>query len=215
MQEITRPPSLSTIATDKLRQAIIEGTFKLGDNLSENELADLLSISKTPVRHALAQMKVEGLVEVRPQKGTYVFSLDSVDLPKFAEHRIILEQAALDLAIKRNLKPLITTLEQITAQMPQAHETKSFRDFLALDAEYHNAFFSFCDNEYLCESYSMITAKHRAISAYLGENIVKKDMALQEHYQMLDLLNSDDPKAAIELLATHIRHCTNTKANAN
>ncbi|MGG9998757.1 GntR family transcriptional regulator [Pseudovibrio ascidiaceicola] len=214
MQEITRPPSLSTIATDKLRQAIIEGSFKLGESLSENELAERLSISKTPVRHALAQMKVEGLVEVRPQKGTYVFSLDSVDLPKFAEHRIVLEQAALDLAIKRNLKPLIKKLEEISSKMPKARESKSFREFLALDVEYHNAFFTFCENEYLLDSYSMITAKHRAISAYLGENIVKKDKALQEHYQLLEHLKSNTPTAAIALLATHIQHCTNTKVDS-
>lgn len=212
MQEITRPPSLSTIATDKLRQAIIKGTFKLGDSLSENELADRLSISKTPVRHALAQMKVEGLVEVRPQKGTYVFSLDSVDLPKFTEHRIILEQAALDLAIKRNLKPLIAKLEEISSQMPKARESESFQEFLALDAEYHKAFFVYCENEYLLESYSMITAKHRAISAFLGEHIVKQDKALQEHHQLLQCLKDNDAEGAVKLLSTHIRNCTNTKS---
>ena len=69
MEEIERPPSLSDIATEKLRAAISEGEFALGEALSEQKLADRLNISKTPIRHALAQMKVEGLGRRLPAKG--------------------------------------------------------------------------------------------------------------------------------------------------
>ena len=60
LQQIERPPSLSDIATEKLRAAISEGEFALGEALSEKKLAERLNISKTPIRHALAQMRVEG-----------------------------------------------------------------------------------------------------------------------------------------------------------
>ncbi|WP_068088069.1 GntR family transcriptional regulator [Polycladidibacter stylochi] len=210
MEIIKRPPSLAEIATSKLRKAIITGELKLGDILSENDLADRLCVSKTPIRNAIGQMKVEGLVEVIPQKGTYVFSLDNVRLQRFSEHRIVLEQAALKLSAERNLQALQQKLAQIIEKMPAAHESGSMNEFLSLDMEFHQAFFDYSGNIYLSESYAMIAAKNCAICAHLGENIVQIDMARQEHALLLDLLCQNKITKAVQLLELHIKHCTNT-----
>src|SRR5262249_43392928 len=70
-----RSPSrtLNRTAYEKIRAAIIHGRFDFGEPLSETELAKALGISKGPVRTALRELQVHGLVEIVPQSATYVF----------------------------------------------------------------------------------------------------------------------------------------------
>ena len=67
MKKLTRPESLTDMAQRALRDAIIEGRLKLGDQLSKIRLSRMLGVSKTPVREALMQLKREGLVQIDPQ----------------------------------------------------------------------------------------------------------------------------------------------------
>ncbi|WP_319529592.1 GntR family transcriptional regulator [uncultured Cohaesibacter sp.] len=204
MQEITRPPSLSDIATEKLRIAIMNGEFKLGEALSEKKLADRLNISKTPIRHALAQMRVEGLVEVFPQKGSFVFTLSGMDLVRFSEHRVILETAALELAFERNLDALVSRLKGIWEKMLQAKKSSSIQKYLEMDIEFHRCFFQFADNSYLAESYSLIEAKISAIRTHLGRDVIQTDKSLEEHHEMVIALEKGDLDKCISVLEFHI-----------
>lgn len=213
MQEIERPPSLSDIATDKLRQAIIKGEFKLGENLSENKLAERLCISKTPIRHALAQMRVEGLVEVFPQKGTYVFTFSSMDFIKFSEHRTILEQAAMRLSHQRNKDEMVKRLTKVVETMRPAHEKGEVTAYLDQDVEYHRIFLDLCDNNYLAEGYGLIEAKISALRTHLGQKFVQKNKSFDEHVQMLELLKADKVNEAAALLSEHIEGHTVAYSN--
>nr|WP_319483410.1 GntR family transcriptional regulator [uncultured Cohaesibacter sp.] len=204
MEEIERPPSLSDIATEKLRAAISEGEFALGEALSEQKLADRLNISKTPIRHALAQMKVEGLVEVFPQKGTFVFTLSGTDLERFSEYRFILETAALRLAFRRNSEGLVAELTSIWHQMERAKKADERSQYLELDLKYHRAMFALCDNHYLSESYRLIEAKVSAIRTYLGKERVQTTKSFEEHGEMIDALREGRIDDAIRTLDFHI-----------
>nr|WP_321454671.1 GntR family transcriptional regulator [uncultured Cohaesibacter sp.] len=204
MEEIERPPSLSDIATEKLRAAISEGEFALGEALSEQKLADRLNISKTPIRHALAQMKVEGLVEVFPQKGTFVFTLSGTDLERFSEYRFILETAALRLAFRRNREGLVAELASIWHKMEQAKKADKRSHYLDLDLQYHRALFELCDNQYLSESYRLIEAKVSAIRTYLGKDRVQTTKSFEEHGEMIEVLREGRIEEAISILDFHI-----------
>ncbi|WP_373236383.1 GntR family transcriptional regulator [Cohaesibacter celericrescens] len=204
LQEIERPPSLSDIATEKLRAAICSGEFELGEALSEKKLAERLNISKTPIRHALAQMKVEGLVEVFPQKGTFVFTLKGTHLDRFFEHRFILETAALRLSYERNREALLATLEKISQKMERSKKKEDRLEYLNLDVQYHQCFFDMCDNPYLAESSSLIEAKVSAIRNHLGKNRIQTTKSLEEHKEMIVLLRSGKVDECIALLDFHI-----------
>ncbi|WP_319411690.1 GntR family transcriptional regulator [uncultured Cohaesibacter sp.] len=204
MEEIERPPSLSDIATEKLRAAISEGEFALGEALSEQKLAERLNISKTPIRHALAQMKVEGLVEVFPQKGTFVFTLSGTDLERFSEYRFILETAALRLAFQRNRDGLVAELERIWHKMEEAKRIDKRSHYLDLDLQYHRAMFEFCDNHYLSESYRLIEAKVSAIRTYLGRDRIQTTKSFEEHGEMIEVLRKGRIDEAITILDFHL-----------
>src|SRR5579864_5851270 len=65
------PESLARIAYERIRRAIVWGRLDLGEPLSEQELADALNMSKAPVRIALTELRVRGLVITVPRSGTY------------------------------------------------------------------------------------------------------------------------------------------------
>jgi DNA-binding GntR family transcriptional regulator len=74
-----------------------------------------LGISKTPVREALAQLRVDGLVTSAPQAGTFVFTLSALEVVEICELRQTLEAAALRLAMERNRNRLIQGLRRRAA----------------------------------------------------------------------------------------------------
>ncbi|KZK92988.1 Transcriptional regulator NanR [Pseudovibrio sp. Ad46] len=204
MEETLRPVSLSDLATAKLREAIMKGVFKLGEALSEQKLAEYLNISKTPIRHALAQMRVEGLVEVFPQHGTFVFTLSGLDNVELTEHRVILERAALQLAYERNKVELVKRLSAIREEMVPAKEKDDISRYLQLDIEFHRVMFDLCKNRYLIKGYSLIEAKIAAIRTHLGKDVIQTDKSFEEHGAMVEALARDDIAAALDTLGFHI-----------
>lgn len=204
VKEIERPQSLSELATVRLREAIVNGEFGLGEALSEAALATKFKISKTPVRHALAQMRVEGLVEVYPQSGTFVFTVSAGDLMQLCEHRLVLEKAALILAFERNYDALCRQLRATTKSMDRARNRPDVRRYLTLDTEFHRVILKLADNQYLLESYNLIEAKTAAIRTHLAGRPFQSEQSFAEHEQIVTLLESGELDAAIRVLEYHI-----------
>ena len=99
LEKVRRPQSLTTLVTDQIRDLIISDKLALGEQLSEKDLSEQLGVSRTPVREAFQRLEMERLVEIRPQRGTYVFRYDITELREISELREILETGALRMAI--------------------------------------------------------------------------------------------------------------------
>jgi DNA-binding GntR family transcriptional regulator len=84
---LERPKSLTELVKDHVRSRITNGELMMGEALSENVLAAQLGISKTPVREALLQLKLEGLVDIQPQRGSFVFSLAPEEAAEMCQYR--------------------------------------------------------------------------------------------------------------------------------
>ncbi len=109
-KEFKRPLSLVEAAMEGIRGSIIKGELGLGQQLTETYLTELFSLSKTPIREALARLKSEGLVVSEVHKGFKVFEMDEQDLSEFCELRLALESQALRSAYKINRLGLIKEL---------------------------------------------------------------------------------------------------------
>ncbi|MGH3141543.1 MAG: GntR family transcriptional regulator, partial [Gaiellales bacterium] len=79
------------VATEVIREAIIDGRLAPGERLKEEELARELGLSRTPIREALAVLQAEGLVDTAPNKGATVRSHDAEDLDDLYRLRALLE----------------------------------------------------------------------------------------------------------------------------
>ncbi len=146
---LQRPKSLTELVVEEIRRRIVAGEMQLGEALSENALAQSLGISKTPVREALLRLKLAGLVDIQPQRGTFVFQMTPEQVRDLSEYRAILETAAIALAITRQPQELTAAIAPIVERMGGAASGRDRVGYRELDWAFHQAVFDHCGNESL------------------------------------------------------------------
>ncbi|MBL8669700.1 MAG: GntR family transcriptional regulator [Alphaproteobacteria bacterium] len=202
--KLKRPKSLTELAAEEVRARIIDGRIGLGAALSENALAAELGISKTPVREALLQLKQEGLVEVQPQRGTYVFRMAAEQVVMISELREILEVAAIKAAVARNPDALVERMGAVFAAMRHAYEAGDRLAYRQLDAEYHEAIIELCGNPYIRSAYRQISFCIQALRSRLSSEDQLNRLSIADHREMLRLAKARDAAALQKLLRAHI-----------
>ena len=214
MKPLDRPPSLVTLAVEKLRTAIISGDLKLGEQISEINVAGWFGISKTPVREALQQLRAEGLVRIIPQTGTFVFTLSSQEVVELCELRLTLEHAALNLALRRDSKGLGKRLASVVQSMEKVHAKGDLRAYLKLDTDFHQLLFDYCGNRYIAEAYSRIIGQVAALRTHLAARPQHTQLSLHEHSAMARAISMGDIDDVPKILDNHIAR-TQTAYAAN
>jgi DNA-binding GntR family transcriptional regulator len=122
--KLDTPKSLSQKVMLRLRQAIIEGELKLGAVIAEEMLAQSFGVSRTPVREAMSLLQAQGLVVVRPQVGSFVFTPSAADIVELCNFRILIEPNAAELAYGHDRDGALKALTAAVANMKQAVATK-------------------------------------------------------------------------------------------
>lgn len=204
MDPISRPLSLKESVLERLRESIITGELALGQPLSERVIAERLNVSKTPVREAIAQLRVEGLVLVYPQKGAFVFTPTTADVVEMCELRQALEAAALKMAIERHPKETAEELELIVARMEVAQRQNDRAAYLHEDSNFHKALFASCGNNLIMHTYEMQAGKISALRTHLARRPGHTESSFQEHKTILQAVKHQDTKLALAILDTHI-----------
>lgn len=203
--KITRPESLTALVVGELRARIIDGRLRLGEQLSENALAAELGISKTPVREALLQLKSERLVEILPQRGTYVFRLGSEDVLKVSELREILEVSAAAAAMRRNHGPLVARMTETLGAMRKAYTAGDNQAYRMLDGDFHRAIIELCGNSYLSDAYGPVGLRIQALRSRLSDEIALNRISFRDHCDMVKLIKAGETAQLQKLLRAHIR----------
>lgn len=204
MEEITRPKSLKEIAAERIRDEIVQGRLQMGEPLSENYLAQTLQVSKTPIREALSLLSMEGLVNIIPQKGTFVFIMNKEEIVQLCELRFALESLAMRYSHERNREDFIERMRGLTDEMGENQEESKIRRYLDLDDEFHNSFFEFCENKYMVDTYQMINARVASLRNYISGNLKATRQSFEDHQLILKTLMEGNVHEAAELLDRHI-----------
>lgn len=196
---LQKPQALTTMACERIREAIVDGELMLGEQVSEAQLAQRLGVSKTPVREALLRLKADGLVEIHPQRGTFVFRLDAAQVGQLCRYRANIETAALREAAAGALAPMLVELKRVVAAMKKAERAHDEKLLARLDMEFHWQFFAHCPNAYLLAGYEIIrwqllALRHRA----------PIDNAFASHQVLVEALSRPDLDAACALLVGHV-----------
>ena len=210
MAKIQRPQSLNELVLDQLRRAIVSGDYRLGEPLSEAKISADLGTSKGPVRRAIVQLQMEGLVRVVPQSGTFVFSMSSEEIQKLNECRLILEEAALRLAMSHDREVLAGKLVDTFVGMTEARGKDDTRRYLELDTLFHDAIFVHCDNDYLCDAYRLVSGKSAVLRTHLAVKPKQTSLSFEEHGVIARAVRDDDLKLALRTLRTHIGRAPKT-----
>ncbi len=204
LSRIERPKRLVETALETMRKAIVEGDWGLGEKISESSIAKQLGVSKTPVREALVLLQREGLVDIRPQSGTRVFTLRPGELTHLCDLRQALETAAVRLAAERDLPGLGRELKAIVERMSRARQRADIRGYLRLDGAFHEALIRASENPYLVASYDLVAGKIAALRTHLGTDPHHLEKSFAEHIDIAGFVHDGDPERTLALLCRHI-----------
>jgi len=204
MTEFQRPKLLAETVRDHLRELIVRGDLRLGQAISERQLAERLSVSKTPVREALAQLRSEGLVQIFPQRGAFVFTLSGDEVADICDFRQPIETAAVKLAIRRHPNDVLYEVAEIVDEM-QAHLARGdVQGYLDLDSRFHLTFFKYCGNSYFVETYKRYAGKIAALRTHLAVKPSHTQLSMQEHEAILSAIRNGSIEETVSILNKHI-----------
>jgi len=212
VRPIERSVTLARIATARIRDAIVNGDLALGAPISERLLAERLAISTTPVREALTQLRLEGLVRIVPQRGAFVFTLSATEVVEICEVRQSLEASAMRYALERHRDLLLDDLGAVVKNMTVARAKGELKAYLAADTDYHQCFFKHCGNRYMADAYGIFVGKIAALRTHLAGKPRHTEKSFAEHKRMLKLLRRGEIAEALSTLDTHIGRTKTTYA---
>ena len=191
--QLDAPRSLAQRVIVQIRQAIIEGRFPLGSLIPEEMLAQSFGVSRTPVREAISQLQLEGLVVVRPQVGSFVFSPNAEDIVALTEFRMTIEPQAARLSLKNNHEKVTHDLLSAVKRMEEALSCHNFPEYGHADTEFHQTLLNHCGNPYLQQAYQLITGRMAALRYNLAHPVMLEDpSSLEEHKTLANLFAAGD-----------------------
>ncbi|MDF0599417.1 GntR family transcriptional regulator [Psychromarinibacter sp. C21-152] len=205
MGKIPSPRSLTDLVTERLRGDIVDGVFTFGESVSEDRLAAAYGVSRTPVRDALSALQFEGLVEVRPKRGSFVFDPTADDIAELCAYREMLEREAIRMSVVASRGALCDRLDAIVRNMEAELERKDFQSYAHSDTAFHRAFFEYCGNRLVTTAFDLAEARIATVrTALTSPYVERRDASFEEHYQIARELRQGEIDAALALLADHI-----------
>ncbi|AIR87488.1 GntR family transcriptional regulator [Pantoea sp. BL1] len=199
-----RPEALAEKVYQALKQDIFEFRLMPGDRFSENEIADRLDVSRTPVRQALFWLEREGYVEVWFRSGWQVKPFDFEYFEELYDFRTVLEREA----VRRlcALPPLacaeiLTELKGFWIDAPRLEDGKAVS---AHDEAFHMALVAAAGNQEMARIHAELTEKIRIIRRLDFTRDDRVDATYREHAQILRAIFQQKTEEAQRILTDHI-----------
>jgi DNA-binding GntR family transcriptional regulator len=190
-----------SLVADVLREAIVKGVFKSGVQLRQDALAAELGVSRIPIREALRKLEAEGLVTIHQNRGAVVSNLSGAEIQEIYEIRILLESAALRLAIPRMTDETYRQAEEALREMHMEEETIRW---INLNRRFHSILYGPADRPRLLSLINTLrTNVDRYVSIYISL-LNNRNQAQREHATILEACKRGDPKAAVRALQLHL-----------
>lgn len=173
-----------------IRDSIIEGKIRPGERLLEPDVANVLGVSRTPLREAFLQLESEGFLKVNPRKGALVTATSPEDAKETYVIKGALEALAAKLACMNITVPQITELECINDTMASIaqSEKKDYKAFLELNSLFHQKMYECCGNDKLKRMIKTLrnqTLRYNYIFLSLLSHL---EQSVSEHREILNAL---------------------------
>jgi DNA-binding GntR family transcriptional regulator len=195
--------SLKAQTVDVLRDWIINGKLPPGTRLVEREVAQVLGVSRAPIRDALMELEKEGLVENGPN-GRCVIELSERDIRELYEVRLSLERLAVKLAAENVAPENRAALSAKLKELRDAVKTRDRSRYIKSDLESHFLVWRQAGNRHLLK---MLDSMVGPIFMFIANNaeIYDWNATLGCHEEMVDSISTGDADRAIQSMDHHIR----------
>lgn len=197
--------SVRVYAYRTIKENILNLTLTPGEALSEKEIAQSLSISRTPVREAFIRLSQEGLLEILPQRGSYVSKIDVEQIAEFRFLRLTMEQAVMKLACVNFPDEDKKKLEICLKEQQECVETKNYDCFFKLDNMIHSIIFSGCGKPHIWNIIREANLNYlRARVLDLSSKQSEIGLLFRQHKKIFKAIMDSDVAAGVAIITVHI-----------
>lgn len=203
---MTGSSSLADRAYRELRAAILERRLAPGSAVAEAGLAEMLGISRTPVREALRRCEVEGYL-VRGANGTRTVSLPTIEVvEQLFVVRTMIEEYAARLAARRISDQELDRLDQLVEEDFQALEEPRVERLAELNGEIHGIVLAASRNRTLGALMRSFQGRPHGLWVFTVGDRADRRRFVEEHRQLAAALRDGGPEASAAIIRGHLEH---------
>lgn len=184
-------------------EAIQQQRLKPGDRLREADLAELIGLSRTPVREALSRLEAEGLIVNDPVRGMMVTELDYSMTSELYIVREILEGAAARLAAQHASEVELTILQEVCAYYEHC-ENDAF-ELATANRQFHDVIYRCAHNRYLLKTLNSLHDTMALLGVTTLTSPERRKNTIDEHVSILNAILARDADLAEQRMREHIR----------
>ncbi len=198
--------NLARAAYEQIKEAIVYAKFKPGDRLSENMLARVLDMSRTPVREALKELAREDLVEILPGRGVFVKDISLKELKDIYEMRAVLECLAAKTAIANITDDEIAGMKKAwLAILDHSRQGEvAWEQISNLDNMFHRMIIDKSENVPLREIMGLVNQKILRYQLLSAQALGDVEDTVRQHLDIIELIEARDAEKLVPALALHI-----------
>ncbi len=193
---------------NQLRKQILTGAYKPGESLIELRLSEELGVSRTPVREALRQLELEGLIVSIPNKGVIVKGVTDQDVEDIFTIRTMIEGLAARWAAEKITEDEIVELQE-ALDFEEFYTMKNdSHHLMTYDSRFHDIIFKASKSRplmHMLSTFHFYTQNARDSSFQRPGRPVK---ALEEHRAIFEAIRSKDAERAEKLTVQHIKNAS-------
>jgi len=201
--EIARVEPLRVQVARKLREMLRLGLFDPGTRLTEKAVVEMLGVSRTPAREALAALAESGVLDALEQGGYIVPQLTHRDIDELYKVRALLEVPALQATVQRADEALHARLVACLEKLQATRDDFETSAFLEQVLEFRELLFSGCGNGLLISLISRIDNHTEALKAAAIADAKVRAEVITIYCALADAVRDGDVKRATDLLKTH------------
>ncbi|MBR3289987.1 MAG: GntR family transcriptional regulator [Clostridia bacterium] len=190
----------------ELENAIISREYREGDALNEIRLSEQFGVSRTPVREALMQLELEGLVRTIPNKGAVVVGVSEQDVADIYDIRLNVEGYAIRRFAERATEADVEELGGVVELQEFYLQKQDMRQIWLLDTQFHRVVYDGCGNRTLGQmliGYHNCIKRARDLSLKTAKRAAK---SVAEHRAIWQAVRDGDAAQAEKLMLEHIRN---------
>lgn len=188
----------------RIEEDIINGKYKTGEKITESQLSKDLEVSRTPVREAIRQLELEGLIETIPNKGIVVTGVTKEDIEDIYDIRVLIEGLAAKKAAIRINNEEIERLKEIIDLQEFYTMRNNTKGLVKMDSQFHETIFNASKSKTLSH---VLSTFHHTLKKVRQDSFVmdKKGEILEEHKIIYNAIVNKDFKLAEKSANNHVK----------
>ena len=200
------PATISETIYRHLKGAVVDGTLKPDEKITERKIAQVFNVSPTPVREAFRRLAAEGLLTINARREVTVISATLNEIREIFEVLRINDVQATKKAIKNLSEKDISEIKIMTGKMKVFYEKRDFPSYYGVNLKVHDVIWRSCGNKYLYQTLSNLSQKlfiHKNLVFELTQDPQFFAQSYQDHLELLKALEQRRVKAVHKILNSH------------